>query len=190
MFSKIIEYFSPKSKTTKTREIGIELQYKKNENEYKNWKIGDFVSRKGVKCKIIKIHHETYPPSLTIKKLNDNTEINTEYIFVKYIHSENNLKQNKKNSRKRRRIIFDDSINNTGLRRSKRIRKNDTKKIERILRKKTQNGNTLYYVKWIGFPNDYGKFLSEQEILKQNNGKDIIKFYKMRVKRFSKKSRK
>jgi len=56
---------------------------------------GDIVYRKGIACKIIDIHHDMIPPTVTVKNIIDQREINTEFAYLMsekaYIRSQKDM---------------------------------------------------------------------------------------------------
>ena len=53
-----------------------------NQTTIDGWKVGDKAFRKGKLCQIIKIDFQMHPPSVVVKMLDDNTEVNTEFTHL------------------------------------------------------------------------------------------------------------
>ena len=60
------------------------------------WKVGDKAIRKGRKCVIVHIDYTTEPISLTVRMLDTNTEVGTEFSYIQRIP----IKKKRKNKKK------------------------------------------------------------------------------------------
>ena len=77
-----------------------------------NWKVGDKAIRKGRECEIIHIDHSTEPVSLTVRMLDDNNEIGTEFSRLSKLLKRpdtpviNYTKPKQKKKRKKRKVKY------------------------------------------------------------------------------------
>lgn len=60
----------------------IEREQSVESVECANFKKGEIVYRKGIACKIITIHYDMMPPTVTVKNIIDKREINTEFAYL------------------------------------------------------------------------------------------------------------
>ena len=71
-----------------------------------SWKVGDKAIRKGRECEIIHIDMSTQPASLTVRMLDDNNEIGTEFSRLSKIRKVSAVKTTKpkKTKPKKKRV--------------------------------------------------------------------------------------
>ena len=65
------------------------------------WKVGDKAIRKDRPCQIVHIDYTTEPPSLTVRMLDTNTEVGTEFNRIKKIPKKKTKKKIKKKRKNR-----------------------------------------------------------------------------------------